>query len=85
MYVPKFNYGVADPMVFSALAIKDAFFGASVERVSTGGSTTPLYCFLHEPANQERFFHILKISGTMTVLALFFLFVYLKGQRKPAG
>jgi len=84
MYVPKFNYGVADPMVFSAFGLKNAFLDASMEKVSTGGNITPMYCFLHEPANQKRFFDMLKVSGTMTVLALFLLFVYLKGQRKSA-
>jgi len=84
VHLPKLNYGVADPMVFSALGLKDAFLDASIERVSTGGSVTPMYCFLHEPANQEKFFNILKVSGALTALALFFLFVYLKGQRRPA-
>jgi protein SCO1/2 len=85
MHVPKFNYGVADPMVLSSLGLKNAFLDASMERVSTGGSVTPMYCFLHEPANQERFYNMLKVSGTLTVLALFFLFVYLKGRRRSAG
>jgi protein SCO1/2 len=84
MYVPKFNYGVADPMVFSVLGLKNAFLDASMEKVSTGGNITPMYCFLHEPANQEKFFNILKVSGTLTVLAFLLLFVYLKGQRKSA-
>ena len=84
MHVPKFNYGVADPMVFPALGLKNAFLDASDERVSTGGSVTPMYCFLHEPAKQEKFFNILKVSGAITVLAFFLLFVYLRGQRRPA-
>jgi len=84
MHVSKFNYGVADPMVFSALALKNAFLDASDGKVSTGGSITPMYCFLHEPAKQEKFFNILKVSGALTVLAFFLLFVYLKGQRRPA-
>ncbi len=84
MYVPKFNYGVADPMLFSAIDLRNAFLDASVGKVSTGGRMTPLYCFLHEPPNQEKFFNILKVSGTLTVLALFLLFVYLKGWKRPA-
>jgi protein SCO1/2 len=84
MHLPKFSYGVADPMFFSSLGLKAAFIEASIEKVSTGGSVTPLYCFLHEPANQEKFFNILKVSGALTALALFFLFVYLRGQRRPA-
>ncbi len=85
LHVPKFNYGVADPMLFSALELKSAFTDAAVGKISTGGSVTPLYCFLHEPANQERFFNILKVSGTLTVLAFVFLFFLLKRQRRPAG
>ncbi len=85
MHVPKINSGVADPMVFSALDLKNAFLDAAMRKVSTGWSVTPLYCFLHEPANQEKFFTILKISGILTVLAFVLLFAYLKGQRTPAG
>ncbi len=82
MHLPRFNYGVADPMVFSALGLKDAFIEASMGKVSTGGRVTPMYCFLHEPPNQEKFFNMLKVSGTLTVLTLFLLFVYLKGQKR---
>jgi protein SCO1/2 len=84
MHLPQFNYGVADPMVFSALGLKNAFLDASMGKVSTGSNVTPMYCFLHEPPNQEKFFTILKVSGTITVLAIFLLFVYLKGQKRPA-
>ncbi len=82
--VPKFNYGVADPMLFSAFDLKSAFTDAAAGRISTGGSVTPLYCFLHEPANQERFFNILKVSATLTVLAFVFLFLFLRRERRPA-
>ena len=84
METPRYNYGVAYPMTFSAIDLMNAFSDAAVGRVYTGGAVTPLFCFLHEPANQEKFFNILKVSGTLTVLALFLLFVYLKGQRKHA-
>ena len=71
-------------MVFPAFGLKNAFLDASDETVSTGGSVMPMYCFLHEPAKQEKFFNILKVSGALTVLAFFLLFVYLKRQRRPA-
>lgn len=83
--VQKFNYGVADPMFFPALDIKSAFLDAAAGKISTGGSATPLYCFLHEPANQENFFNLLKVSGTLTLLAFVLLFLYLKRQRRPVG
>jgi hypothetical protein len=73
---------VAYPVTFSAFDLKNAFHEASVGKVFTGGKATPLFCFLHEPANQEKYFNILKVSGTLTVLALFLLFLYLRGQRK---
>lgn len=84
MHLPEFNYGVADPMVFSGAGLKNAFLDASAGRVSTGEDVTPMYCFPEEPSKQEKFFNMLKVSGTLTVLALFFLFVYLKGQTKSA-
>jgi len=84
MQVPRVNYGVVGPMIFPALSLKNAFLDASVGKVSVGGQVTPLYCFLHEPPNQERFYSILKISGTLTVLALFMFFVYLKGRKKSS-
>lgn len=84
MHVPKFNYGVADPMIFSAFGLKNAFLDASMEKVSPGCNETPLYCFLHEPANQEKYYRILKVSGVITVLTMFLLFVYLRGKRGSA-
>jgi protein SCO1/2 len=83
MHVPKVNYGVADPMVLPALGLKNAFLDASIGKVSKGGNATPLFCFLHEPVNQGKFFNMLKVSGVLTVLAFFMLFVYLRSQKRP--
>ena len=69
-------------MVFPAVGLKNAFLDASIEKVSTGGSVAPMYCFLHEPPNQEKFFNILKVSGTITVLALFSAFCLSEGAEK---
>jgi protein SCO1/2 len=83
LQAPKYSYGVASPMTFSAIDLKTAFDDASAGKVFTSGTgVTPLFCFLHEPASQERFFNILRMSGAFTLLGLFLLFVYLRSGKK---
>ena len=72
-------------MIFSKVDLKTAFSDAAAGRVFTSGmEVTPLYCFLHEPANQERFFNMMKIVGAVTLLGIFLLFVYLRSGKKSA-
>jgi protein SCO1/2 len=83
---PKFSYGVSLPMMFSAVDLKTAFDDAGAGKVFVSGTgVMPLLCFLHEPANQERFFYILKMAGAFTLLGLFLLFVYLRSGNKSTS
>ncbi len=85
MQVPKYHYGLAYPLAFSAIDLETAFTDASAGKVSVSAAgVAPLFCFMHEPANQKKFFTILKVCGSLTILASLFLFVYLRGQGKSA-
>jgi protein SCO1/2 len=85
LQAPKYSYGVASPMVFSAVDLKTAIGDASAGKVFTAGTgVTPLFCFLHEPANQEKFFSMLRMAGAITLLGIFLLFVYLRSGKKSA-
>ncbi len=82
---PKYSYGLPSPMMFSAVDLKTAFDDASSGKVFISGTdVTPLFCFLHEPANQERFYDMLKAAGAVTMLGIFLLFVYLRSGKKTA-
>jgi protein SCO1/2 len=84
LQAPTFNYGLPSNMTFSAVDLKTALGDASAGKVFTSGTgVSPLFCFLHEPANQERFFNMLKVSGALTLIGLFVLFVYLISLKKP--
>jgi len=86
LQAPKFSYSLPSPMTFSAIDLKTAFADASLGKVFTSGTgVTPLFCFLHEPANQERFFNMLKVTGALTLLGLFLLFVYLRSGKKSTS
>ncbi|MDA8240782.1 MAG: SCO family protein [Nitrospiraceae bacterium] len=83
LQAPKYSYGLPSPMTFSAVDLKTAFSDASDGKVfASGKGVTPLFCFLHEPANQELFFNMLKVTGALTLLGLFLLFVYLRSGKK---
>jgi protein SCO1/2 len=86
LQAPKYSYGVALPMIFSVVELKTAFGDASVGKVVTSGmGATPLFCFLHEPPNQQRFFNILRLSAAFTLIGLFLLFVYLRSGKKSTS
>ncbi len=85
LQAPKYSYGIASPMIFSSVDLKNAFGEAAAGKVFLSGTdVTPLFCFLHEPANQERFFTIMKMAGALTMLGIFLLFVYLRSGKKSA-
>ncbi|MGE5299482.1 MAG: SCO family protein [Acidobacteriota bacterium] len=86
LQAPKYGYGIVSPMTFSAIDLKTGFADASLGKVfASGRGVTPLFCFLHEPANQVRFFNMLKVTGALTLLGLFLLFVYLRSGKKSTS
>ncbi len=76
--VSKYHYGVAYPITFSEVELATGITEASRGKVSTAAKKEPLYCFLHEPEQQKRFFRILRISGLITLVLLLSLFFFLR-------
>jgi protein SCO1/2 len=87
IHVSKFSYGVAYPITFSATILSRALTNASRGEISLTPKSGFLYCFPHEPKEQERFFHILMLIGGGTVigLALFFVYLSLSGRKPREG
>jgi protein SCO1/2 len=77
IYASKYAYGIAYPVTFSPFELKTALADASQEKVFTGKTGSLLYCFPHEPKNQETFFSILSIAGSSMFFLLAALFIYL--------
>jgi protein SCO1/2 len=77
IYASKYAYGVAYPVTFSPFELNTALTDASQEKVFAGRASSLLYCFPHEPKNQETFFSILSIAGSSMLLLLAVLFIYL--------
>ncbi len=76
--VSKYHYGVAYPVTFSEVDLVTGITEAAQGKVSTAAKKEPLYCFLHEPVQQKRFFSMLRISGVITLALLFLLFFFLR-------
>ena len=83
--VSKYHYGVAYPVTFSEVDLAAGIREASQGKVSAGTKKEPLYCFLHEPEQQKRFFSILRISGALTLGLLLSLFFFLRKGKGSAG
>jgi protein SCO1/2 len=82
--VSKYRYGAAYPITFSEIDLATGIGEASQGKVSPATKKEPLYCFLHEPEQQKRFFSILKIAGAITLGLLLSLFLALrKGKASP--
>jgi len=80
MPVEKYDYGVAYPVSFSPVGMEKAVAEASAGRVSRGGIATPLYCFLHEPSGQARYFTIVKTAGLLTLILLALFYTALRAK-----
>jgi protein SCO1/2 len=82
IYASKYAYGVAYPVTFSPFELKTALTDASQEKVFAGRASSLLYCFPHEPKNQETFFSILSIAGWSMLFLLAAFFIYLATTSK---
>jgi protein SCO1 len=82
LHVATSSYGLQYPVIFSPVAFTGALTDAAEGKVGTCLKNTPLLCFPHEPVQQERFYKILSISGAVTLLLIFSLFMYLKMRGK---
>lgn len=85
-YIPvsKYLYGVAYPITFSPVELTAALTEASQGKVGIGSTKSVLFCFPHEPSAQGKFFRLLEIVGTVTLLGMIALFVYLWGTTRKA-
>ncbi len=78
VYVSKYQYGLAYPVSFSPVELSNALSDASQGRVSRAIRQTIAYCFPHGSKEQDRFFTILTVVGTATLLCVLGLFLYLR-------
>jgi protein SCO1/2 len=81
-YLSKYQYGVEYPIIFSPAELTMELANASRGTVSSGLKKQVLYCFTHQPANQNRFFTLLSVAGVVTLLSVIGLFVYLRSTGK---
>jgi len=77
-YLSKYQYGVEYPIIFSPAELTVELANASRGTVSSTLKKQVIYCFTHQPANQDRFFRLLSIAGMITLLLVIGFFVYLK-------
>ncbi len=77
IHTEKVQYGVAYPVTFSALDLETALRSASRGEIAAGKKGKVFFCFPGEPEEQARFFTILSIAGSATLLILVSLFLYL--------
>ncbi len=82
MQVSRYDYGLSYPITFTDFELSRAVAEAGQGKVCTVGGTMPLYCFTHEPSQQEAFFTILKITGLATLLMVLSLFFYLRREER---
>ncbi len=82
--VSKYNYGVAYPVNFSPVEMKQALLAAGRGRVSSAAPASLLFCFPSEPSRQAGFFRLTAIMGWITLGLLACLFVFLSAARKRA-
>lgn len=84
MNVPKYDYGMAYPVIFSTMEMQTAIGEAARNEVDAAMAGTPLYCFLHEPPGQRRLFAVMKILGVITLMLLAILYVVLRSTGREA-
>jgi protein SCO1/2 len=82
MQASRYDYGLSYPIRFTDFELSQALAEAGQGKVCSVGSTVPLYCFAHEPPQQEAFFTIMKIMGLMTLLMILSLFFYLRREER---
>jgi protein SCO1/2 len=82
VYPAKFNYGVAYPLAFSRVEIKQALLAAGRGQTTTPPGAGLLFCFPGEPEGQARFFKLLTVVGIATLVVLGGLFVFLATSRR---
>lgn len=87
IYVPKSAYGVSYPINFSALELQTGLTDAAQGKIGAAVKRVFLYCFPHEPKNQEAFFRLLSIIGAVTLIGILALFIFLKktSSKKEPG
>ena len=87
IYIPKSAYGVAYPVNFSALELETSLTDASRGKIGAAVKRAFLYCFPHEPKNQAIFFRLLSVIGTVTLIGIVVLFIFLKktSSKKDPG
>jgi protein SCO1/2 len=87
-YLSKYQYGVEYPIIFSPAELMVELANAARGTVSSSLKKQVLYCFTHQPANQDRFFRILSVAGVVTLLSVVGFFIYLRAssrKRDSAG
>lgn len=82
VHVSKFNYGVAYPVVFSTVEMKQALLAAGDGQVASTAPGSLLFCFPMEPSGQTRFFRLTSMAGWMTLILMAGLLAYLIASRK---
>jgi protein SCO1/2 len=76
-YVSKYHYGVAYPVTFSTGELSQALIEASEGKTGMAIGTPLLFCFPHQPEEQDRFYSILSTSGIASLGLAVILFLYL--------
>ena len=84
IHVSKYNYGVAYPVVFSPVEMKQALLAAANGEVASPAPGPLLFCFPMEPAGQTRFFRLTALAGWITLVLMAGLLTYLIASRKRA-
>ena len=82
IYVEKYQYSVALPVIFSPVEMKMALQAAATGGVVSTLKTALLYCFAHEPEGQGKFFNMMAIVGLASLLMLAAFFLYLRFTSK---
>ncbi|MGE5238611.1 MAG: SCO family protein, partial [Chloroflexota bacterium] len=80
--VAKYQYGVAYRVTFSPIELAASIREASQGRIGVSSTRSDLFCFPEEPKEQAAFFRLLGIVGTVTLLGMVGLFVYLRRSTK---
>ncbi len=80
--ISKFNYGVAYPVVLSTYETAESLRAAGRGMIDAGPGGPLLFCFPHEPPGQGRYYSLMTVLGSVTLLGLAALFVYLASGRR---
>ncbi len=77
VHVEKYNYGVAYPVTFSPVALRQALLAAAAGRPAPPPTAPLLFCFPSEPPGQAGYFRLTAALGWITLALLAALFTAL--------